>query len=55
MTARCIVFDRMIFTVTIITSLFVIAFVRTILTQMVIIAIEAYSNFLVNKEHEENR
>jgi hypothetical protein len=52
MTARCIVFDRMIFTVTIITSLFVIAFVRTILTQMVIIAIEAYSNFLVNKEHD---
>lgn len=53
MTARCIVTDHLIFTVTIVTYLVAIAFFRTLLIQMVLIAIESYSSFLVNKEHDE--
>lgn len=53
MTTRCIVTEHLIFTVNIVIFLVVIAFFRTLLIQMIVIAIESYSSFLVNQEHDE--
>lgn len=53
MTARSIVTEHFIFTVNIVIFLVVIAFFRTLLIQMIVIAIESYSTFLVNQEHDE--
>jgi len=53
LTARSFIHGSSIFTINIITYLCIIAACRTLLIQVVIIAIEAYSSFLVKKEHDE--
>lgn len=52
-TCRSFINGSSLFTMKIIMYLIIIAFVRTLLVQMVVMAIEQYSNFLVNKEHDE--
>lgn len=53
LTVRSVIADEVLLTVKIIAALAIIAVVRTLLVQMILMAIETYSNFLVDEEHNE--
>ncbi|MEE0742249.1 MAG: ATP-binding protein [Emergencia sp.] len=52
LTARCLVQGQNVFTVTILLSVFMVAICRTLLIQMILLAMEFYSNLLLKQEHD---